>query len=110
MKIDQAFCRRLHRVAYLSVAGVDGVDGIDPDTESDNLATPASFIAGEPLTEAPTQFGMPKGGPLGLLQNRWRKEAAELKKRWDSHFILLGIRPLQSSVERWGGAYHTPGF
>jgi hypothetical protein len=94
------------RVAYLNCAGApDHLDGIDADRESDNLLLPSSFRAGEPLTVAPAEFGLPVGGPLGNVRNTWTTRLREYKASGDKQSHALGLSPLHTSVERWGKTY-----
>jgi hypothetical protein len=100
--------QRVHRIAYLNVADDSRLDGIDPDRESDNLLTPDSFRAGEPLTTEPVRFGLADHGSDGPLKIHWANLIADRKRAADHHCHKLGIAPLQSSVERWGLTYWEP--
>jgi hypothetical protein len=92
------------RVAYLNCAGgPDHFDGADNDG-SDNLITPASFNAGEPLTIEPTEFGAPPG-TMGTARNAWIARLRDCKTGGDKQSRTLGLSPLHTSVERWGKTY-----
>jgi hypothetical protein len=100
------FVNRVHRVCYLNVGGWPlHVDGVDEDTVSDNLLVPSSFIAGEPLTIEPLNFGQSDCGLTVNLKNKWCPIISDRKAAWDKHCRSFGVVPLETSVERWGQTY-----
>jgi hypothetical protein len=97
------------RVAYLNLGGAPRhIDGLDPDHESDNLITPASFLAGEPSTIEPTHFGRTAGGHVGTIHHQWIARVIEAKRMADISAKRRGLRPLDSSFDRWGVTYDAP--
>jgi hypothetical protein len=88
---------------------VDRRFGIDADYQSDNLLTPASFVAGRAETEEPTKFGLSLGGPATAL-NEWRQRIISRKDGCDAYCRRLGIKPLETSIERWGQTYEESEF
>jgi hypothetical protein len=96
----------VHRICYVNCGGAPyHLDGIDPDYESDNLLAPNSFVAGQALTTEPTKFGLNLGGPDGNALHFWRQRICERKNGCDAYCRRMGIRPLESSIEKFGLNY-----